>query len=526
MADALVPSNWIPGVLVAVLAAGCGGSALPAGDPARPDIIVVSIDTLRADHLGAWGYERPTSPVIDALAARGVRYASAWSPSPWTLPSHATMLSGWLPDRHGAIEEDIPVRPSVPLLAESFSKAGYATGGAVTTLFVSERYGFARGLDWYEGFGSNSIGASLRKTTDAEDVFEAGRGWVQGLPEGKPAFLFLHVYDVHYNYDAPPPWNTKFDRAPEASDVRYRTYKHFEKTPVDEAQRVHQIAQYDEEIAYVDHQLGVLLSAWDRVGRDYVVVVTADHGEEFWERGSWGHAHTLFPEQLHVPLVVAGSGITAADHAHRVGLEDLAPTLAGLAGVAHPEGDGVDRSQELRGGAPVTRSGTSGPIGSTSRHRTLRRRWHEAPHDLYVDYRNGSRWLCDLSTDPGCAQRIDDTEREQALEAQLNRRAGAPWQITAPGQITTNGVILFEGRRMGARASLEAGAQFAVLPLDADVRFRIEGEVLGPFRAIGGERPTDQRIRFDGDAEVKALELSDDERAALEALGYMQDEEP
>jgi arylsulfatase A-like enzyme len=313
------PEDWDP------------DGTLPAGDPRRPDVILLSIDTLRADHLGAWGYERDTSPFFDELAAGGTRYKNAWAASPWTLPSHTTMLSGLLPPHHGAIEDTVRIGDDIPMVQEMFRHEGYGTGGVVATLFVSSRFGFDRGFDFFYDFDIRGATMNNASTVDAEHVFAWATDWVQQQPEGKPIFLFLHVYDVHYGYNPPAPFNELFDRPVDFGDVRYKDYHHYKKHPLTDEQLAHQTAQYDEEIAYVDQSFRTFVENW-RATRPAIVVVTSDHGEELGERGSWGHAHTLFPEQLHVPMIINGPGVRRQVISERFGAEDLASTLAGVAG--------------------------------------------------------------------------------------------------------------------------------------------------------------------------------------------------
>ena len=146
-------------------------------------------------------------------------------------------------------------------------------------------------------------------------------------------FLFLHVYDAHYAYDPPEPYASMFDRPPEKGDPKYRNYFHFKKKPLTPEQFEHQLAQYDESIRFVDAQLKRISEAAAAAGRSVRWVVTADHGEEFGERGSWGHAHTLYSEQLHVPLVVSGPGLPEGMVIDEVvGTHDVAPTIAGWVG--------------------------------------------------------------------------------------------------------------------------------------------------------------------------------------------------
>ena len=341
-----------------LLLAACthGLPSPPAGDPLRPDVILLSIDTLRADHVGAWGYApvdvrgQATSPTpyLDGLAASGTRFSQAWSAAPWTLPSHATILSGLLPIHHGVIEDDRSVGACVPLLQAAFQKAGYATGATVATLYLTKKYGFDRGFDHFEDFGISTEKENLTAKPLAEKVFASEAAWGASLPAGKPAFAFVHVYDAHYPYDAPAPWNGRYDAETGDKGAKYKKYEFYLKHPLSAAELAHQTAQYDEEIAYVDEQFRQFVAAWTK-NRPAIVVVVADHGEELGERGSWGQAHTLWPEQLHVPMIVAGPGVAAQVVDRRAGLEDVAPTIAGLAKVPYDAVDGVDRSAAVRG---------------------------------------------------------------------------------------------------------------------------------------------------------------------------------
>jgi arylsulfatase A-like enzyme len=508
----------------------CSGSvsALPAGDPARPDVLVLSVDTLRADHLGAWGYDRPTSPNLDRLAASGTRFASAWSATPWTLPSHATMLTGRLPPHHGAIEDDLAIAPEVPLIAETFQAAGYRTLGAVATIFVGRKYGFDRGFDVFEDFGIQDEKKNLKKSVTAAEVYAKLLTDAAATPPGTPIFAFAHVYDVHYPYDAPAPFDTQFDRAPEAGDPPYKSYEWSLAHPLPADQMAHQVAQYDEEIASVDVAIGGLLASWGASGRALVVVVVADHGEEFGERGGWGHAHTLYPEELHVPWIVAGPGIAAQTRDDRVGLEDLAPTLAGLAGLSFPGGDGVDRSGEVEGRSAPEQ--VSAKYADTSRFATNRLRWHEGALDLYVDLVAGTATVCDLANDPGCTRDIapDRVEDAVAMRSALYAFLGAPLQARAPGRVTSKrGVFLAYGESAPSSLTVSEGTAFAVVPPDA--AFAFHGDVdAGPWRILGGKRPGDaDPIGFVGVAPASGgVALDAAERARLESLGYVEGPDP
>lgn len=511
-------------MLTALLLAACHHAALPAGDPARPDVILVSIDTLRADHVGSYGYSRDTTPKLDALAASGARFEQAWSAAPWTLPSHATIMTGRLPLHHGAIDGDRSIAPDDVLLAEAFRDAGYATLGVVSTLYVSRKFGFDRGFDQFEDFGIDSEKANLRGAMTADKVVAAAKKLAANLAPGKPAFVFVHLYDAHYPYAAPSPWDEKFDGKPQDGDLHYRKYEYYIDHPVPAAQMDHQIAQYDEEIAFADDQLGSFLTDW-RASRPAIVAVTADHGEEFGERGSWGHAHTLYPEVLHVPLIINGPGIAAAAIPDRVGSEDIAPTLTGLAKVPFPTCDGTDRSAQLHGG-PYDATLPAGQYAETSRFDTLRMRWHEPPYDLYVDLRAGKMSMCDTVADPTCARDVarDHFDQVTALEKDMYTWLGAPWEARATGTARSDGVFAVWGQRVGSTLHAEPGTRFALFPPDAALEFATDARTNGPYRAFGGPLPAPGAdLAYDGkQLGGDAVTLDAAQKKALEELGYVQ----
>ncbi len=505
-------------VLVLLILVACGKAPLPPGDPETPDVVLVSVDTLRADHVGAWGYPRPTTPFLDGLAAAGLRYAHARAPAPWTLPSHATLLSGRLPARHGAVEDDLGI--AAPLLAEALHARGVATAGVVSSLFVSSRYGFERGFDAFEDFGIRTSAENLAGEADARRVTDAALRLAAALPPGKPAFLFVHYYDVHYTCDPPPPYDTLFDRAPAAGDPRYRTYAWHLRHPLAPAELDHQIAQYDEAIRYVDDQIRRLAGAWEAAGRAATWIVTADHGEELGERGSWGHGHTLFQEQLHVPLVVAGARIPAPGViGSPVGLEDLAPRIAAWFGADLPDPDGPPLSLVE---APAAGPGSPGRAlpAETSRFRTDRYALFRDGLRLGVDLASGARSLYDLAADPG--ERTDlaalRPDLVADLEAALWSAYGAPWTARRAVDVDTPGTVLVGSRAVARALRLEAGTPFQVVPVDAPVR--VPGD--GRWRPFGGLAPGPaDPVGWSGET-GEAVALSRDDRRRLEALGYVQ----
>ena len=510
--------------LVALLACTSSNSEISLGDAARPDVIMVSIDTLRADHLSSYGHSRPTSPFLDGLASAGTRFDHARSNSPWTLPAHLTMLTGQLPVTHQVTDDHLALDPSVRVLPEVMKEAGYATGASVATLYVSRKFGFERGFDFFDDHGIDNEKKNLRGEVVASDVIGEAVEWIESLEEGKPFFLFLHFYDVHYHYDPPPPFDTQFDRAPAKTDRRFKNYYRHKKNPLTEKQKAHQLAQYDESIAYVDAQLAALHKRLEEAGRKQRWVVTSDHGEEFGERGSWGHAHTLYAEQLRVPLIVSGPGLPSGVVVEEaVGIQDIAPTISSWVNQSFSEADGIDLNPAMAG-APVP----ARPFpAETFRFKTRR----------ISLYENGQRIEWDLMADrkevfASDTDRLEvtdiassDPERVASLAQRAEEVFGRPWTASQDGALSVKkGVVLRNGP--SAHQEVSAGDVFQVLPYDAETSFTPTdgGGVLGPWRSTSP--PTgDAPLQYNSTAKTAGIELSDETRKLLEQLGYMQAED-
>ena len=512
------------GAGLALLGLGCaGGPNLPPGDPGRPDIVLVSIDTLRADHLHVYGNPRETSPFIDGLAARGAQFTAARSASPWTLPAHTTLLSGQLPSTHLVVDDTLRLDPAVPLLPEVLGGAGYARAGFVATLYVSRIFGFERGFDHFEDFGLHTERANLAGEVLAEDVVDAALAWWSEQPPGQPVFLFLHSYDVHYEYDPPGLYSVRFDRPPLPGDPTYKNYHYFQKHPLDAAALEHQRAQYDESIRYVDDQLARLAAQAEAAGRSVRFVITSDHGEEFGERGSWGHAHTLYAEQLHIPLIFSGPGVPAGARGGGVGTQDIAPTLAAWVGAESAlKADGVNLLSEA--GAPEDRTF----LAETTRFKTARLGLLQGERRIEWDLRQNNVQLFNVTADPAEQADIAASEPEavRALQAGVERALGAPWQAEADGIIRTEGGVILKDGHQGAKLKVAAGDRFVVVPFDAPLRFERLGQTVGPFQAAGGARPGPEAcLRYLAGQSASAATLSADQRERLVALGYMQPED-
>ncbi len=314
-----------------LLAVGCG----PAE---RPNVILISIDSLRADHLGAYGYSRATSPNIDALAAESVVFESAVSTTSWTLPAHVSMLTSLFSEAHGVIAAGDSLADSAATLSEVFQAGGYATAAVVSGPFLNRRFGFSQGFDVYD-----DETVSFTEINDSHQGITAPLTHQRALEilddvADEPFFLFLHYWDVHYDYAPPSPYDQMFD--PDYSgDITADNFIHNDEIHrgMDPRDLEHVVALYDGEIAYTDYYLGELfeelrrLDLWDNT----MIVLTSDHGDEFFEHGNKGHRNTLYGELLNVPLVVKFPQNTWGGQrvSGLAGIVDIAPTVLDVAGL-------------------------------------------------------------------------------------------------------------------------------------------------------------------------------------------------
>jgi len=361
--------------------------------------ILISIDTLRADHLGCYGHERPTSPGLDALAEQGVLFEEALAPSPWTLPSHATLLTGRYPSQHGARSGDHMLLPGVPTLAAWLAGRGFETGAVVNGAFLGETFGLDRGFQHHVVVPADHSGpgAARRVTRFAMQWLEPRRG--------QRVFLFLHYNDVHSDYRSMTEYERRFLERTSPADGTTRQLAQIvrgeiEVTP-EHADRLARL--YDAGIRQLDDEIGRLLAWLGEEGwlERTVIIVTSDHGEEFLEHGSVSHGQTHYEEMLRVPLIVRGPSVPVGVRVESpVSLVDVAPTVLGLLGVPKPEQmDGVDLAPYWTTSGPFdTRSLFSEAGVADGVHlRAIRR----GRHKLIVDLETGERELYDLVADPG-----------------------------------------------------------------------------------------------------------------------------
>ena len=285
------------------------------------DLLLVSIDTLRADHLPSWGYPRDTAPFLASLAARGTLFEHAIAAAPSTTPSHMSLFTALQPSVHGLLgNAALAALPrGLATLAEVLRDAGFATAAVTEGGGLALQLGFERGFD---SFVENPVPIPHRPGVQAPVSFDLGRNWLLAQRDRR-SFLFLHTYEVHGPYRAPDAYAGLFAQTPPGLEPQPGLRPH--QRPV----------HYDREIRFVDDELRRLLGALEARGRleRTLLVLTSDHGEEFLEHGWIGHGATLPEEVLRVPLLVLGPGIPAGRRISQpVGLVDLAPTLLDLLG--------------------------------------------------------------------------------------------------------------------------------------------------------------------------------------------------
>lgn len=428
----------VVGVGLSIPLGACTGPAAP-----RPNLVLISLDTLRRDHLGIYGYERDTSPNLDRLAERGVVFDDAYSHGPNTSTTHHSILTSLYPSVHGVFRHGELLDPNVPTLPELLEEAGYATAGFVQLPGPN----YSRGFDVYTGLTHY---ASMRRAERFDASLASIGEWISGLEEGTPFFLFVHSYAVHLPYTPPDEYIERFDpdyEGPVSDRVNRDEIDAINRgeIPVDEEDLAHVVALYDAEIAALDADLGRLFGAFESMGlmEDTVFVILADHGEEFGDHGRYGlHSHTLYQELIRIPLIVIGPDVPRGRRVEGpVRQVDVAPTLLEFAGVDPPE-------HFLGASVAPLWSGTEDNERIVLAERPSGRVFIAGGLKYFTDGR-----LYDLTRDPGelndiARERPDDLFRMQQLaEAWEEEMARYRELVARPG-----GVVLTDEERRRLRA--------------------------------------------------------------------------
>ncbi|MBM3317226.1 MAG: sulfatase [Candidatus Eisenbacteria bacterium] len=380
------------------------GRAPGGGEPeGRPNVLILLVDALRADHLSLHGYERPTSPAIDSFAAGALVFDAAAAQSPWTKPSTATILTGRYPSAHGVNLMASGVPESIELLPEMLRREGYRTAILTANHFVTPVFGFGRGVDHVYAshpprFLQLMIGHLLARLHEwssiagrtmallerverrlvgggtpagglgAEGLMRALRDWLAEEPEGeRPFFAYVHFMEPHAPYAPPEPYDTLFMTPEIAAMPRVSNYPSYAGflpfetgKPISADSLSSMVALYDGAIRYFDDCFAGLLADLRATGREEntLIVLTADHGEEFYDRGGWGHGHSLHEELIRVPLILSCprrlGAFAGTRYPHQVRHVDLLPTILEVCGLPAPEGlDGLTLLPILLGLEPA-----------------------------------------------------------------------------------------------------------------------------------------------------------------------------
>lgn len=440
-------------------------AALPAAPADAPNVLLLILDTVRASELSVYGYDRRTSPVLEQLAARGMRFDRAIATAPWTLPSHASMFTGRYPFEL-TVGYDTPLSGEDPTLAGVLGATGYRTGGFVAnTVYGSYLHGLNRGFQRYRDYplsvtevlGASTLNRLLFKVwnaamheyaepgvKDADRINAEFLGWLDEVGGERPWFAFLNYFDAHMAYDPPAPYDRKFlDREPPTRSI----YGESRRQRSAEEVRGLQDA-YDGAIAYLDAQLGELFGSLERRGQlqRTAIIVTADHGEAFAEHGFLDHAASLYLPELHVPLIIRlpgdeGRGCVVKEW---VTLRDLAATIADLAPVPDGSFPGTSLLRHCRPAtapAPTETPATAGsPVLSSIDARTHLPAWYPASagamrslHDgafAYIEREGGGAELYDVERDPRQQVNLAGDAR---YAAERDRLAGALRAALGPG---------------------------------------------------------------------------------------------
>jgi len=298
-----------------------------------PNILLITIDTLRADHLSCYGYPLRTSPNIDKLAGEGVRFQNAYSPIPLTGPAHIALMTSLFPQQHGATINGMHMsaRPRPVTLAQILHRLGYRTAAFVSAWPVKKGItGLGRGFNVYNQNFTYHY-KLVNSARDGKDVTDAALRWLKKRGSGKhPFFLWVHYFDPHEPYDLRPEF-ADLPRTPGSSAIRHTSDRIL---TVEDAQRV---TAYDSEVAYSDHYVGQVLRQLNAMGirERTLIVLAADHGESLGENGYWGHGDKLFQGIVHIPLVLSRPGTIPQGLVVKedVGLLDIMPSILDYVGI-------------------------------------------------------------------------------------------------------------------------------------------------------------------------------------------------
>jgi len=400
--------------------------------PIAKNVIVILADTLRADHLGAYGNQKMKTPVFDKIAEEGVLFKRFSAVEDWTKPTVATVLTGVYPATHKAQTERVILSENLKLISEEMSERGFETAAFIANSYISEGFGFKRGWDYYENFITEN------KPSEADSVFGSAAKWIEENKD-KRFFIYIHTIDPHSPYSPPDLFLKMYDEEPydgpikpEITHIQVENIKQ-RKLSVDERDIERLVALYDGEISFHDVYLGLFMQRLDDLGllRDTMVIVTADHGEEFSEHGNFGHGHSLFPELTHIPFVVYWQGVAPKGKRIERNCDQtvIFPTILDAVGFGAPDYlEGISVLPEILGASSFDKN-EGWPVAGFSVHEDYKMAVRSGDLQLEIDRGRFKFFynLCDLGTDPLCQQNLAKSHliESQYLEMLLAQFVGA-----------------------------------------------------------------------------------------------------
>jgi arylsulfatase A-like enzyme/cytochrome c-type biogenesis protein CcmH/NrfG len=422
-------------VLVAFVLLTLAGCGAPTKDPAPPppaarNLVIITIDTLRADRVGAYGYSAARTPTMDRLAREGVMFTHAYAAAPITLTSHASLMTGRYPAGHGARHNGMRIDLATPTLADTLARSGFATGAFIAAYPLDRRFGLIKGFQTYGDRMPPSRDGRVVNERPGREVAGQAIEWLAGH-RGDRFFLWVHLFEPHTPYGNP-------------SDPR----------------GLSAAARYDEEVAEADKQAARVVDALGAARSSTLLVIAADHGEAFGEHGEIGHSIFVYDTTLRVPLIVTGPGLPAGRTiADPVALIDIAPTTLRLLGVRAFDADGVDLQPVMTGTplpdrelyaesfAPLLDFGWS-PLQAI---RAGRWKYIDAPQpELY-----------DVAADPAEARNVSGREPQRIadLHARVAAHSGGGLQSTAAIDPDARARLQALGYAAGAAGAPPRGAR-------------------------------------------------------------------
>jgi arylsulfatase A-like enzyme len=446
---------------------GAGAAGPQAAEPPRgPNVLLISIDTLRPDHVGCYGYGRDTSPNLDRLAAEGVLFENHISSTSWTLPAHAALFTSLADCVHGCVDTDRRLPEELTTLAECFAAAGYETAGFFSGPYLHPAFGLGQGFAHYENCASNAkaldeaspdkwamdpaVMRDSHRDITSPRVYAAFHNWLVEH-QGDRFFAFVHLWDPHYDFIPPAPYNTKFDPDyhGDIDGTNFITNPRIEPH-MPRRDLEHVIALYDGEIAWTDAHVGKILADLKQMNLldETVIAVTSDHGTEFFEHNNKGHRTTLFDEVIRIPFILRyPAALPRGSRVHaQTRLIDVAPTLLELAGLRWPcEVMGRSLLPLARGEAAPHDTVAVSELFSIGREirsiRTLNWKFHDAKtrnlrffFDLTRDPKE-QRPLQDFAADPGRRILARYEQTTAALDIWRERVASSPTTPTLPEEV-------------------------------------------------------------------------------------------